>query len=99
MVTAGIGNGVDVTKTYLREEKPHIGTINTWVFINGKLTDEAFIQAMITATEYIQGIYRPDTEKEKEENHDEELLIILNVNKLLGLEMTEEVKAITDIHN
>ncbi len=51
MVTAGIGNGVDVTKTYLREEKPHIGTINTWVFINGKLTNEAFIQAMITATE------------------------------------------------
>lgn len=51
MVTAGIGNGVDVTKTYLREDKPHIGTINTWVFINGRLTDEAFIQAMITATE------------------------------------------------
>lgn len=52
-----------------------------------------------TATEYIQGIYRPDTEKEKEANHDEELLIILNVNKLLGLEMTEEVKAITDIQH
>ncbi|MBD8032637.1 adenosylcobinamide amidohydrolase [Solibacillus merdavium] len=51
MVTAGIGNGVDVTKAYLREDEPHIGTINTWVFINGKLTDEAFIQAMITATE------------------------------------------------
>ncbi|MCH7320532.1 adenosylcobinamide amidohydrolase [Solibacillus sp. MA9] len=51
MVTAGVGNSVDVTKTYLREEKPHAGTINTWVFINGKLTDEAFIQAMITATE------------------------------------------------
>ncbi|MEK4629961.1 MAG: adenosylcobinamide amidohydrolase [Solibacillus sp.] len=51
MVTAGIGNSVDVTKTYLRDEDPHVGTINTWVFINGKLTDEAFIQAMITATE------------------------------------------------
>lgn len=51
MVTAGVGNSVDVTKTYLREEEPHIGTINTWVIINGKLTDEAFIQAMITATE------------------------------------------------
>ena len=51
MATAGVGNGVDVTKTYLRDEKPHVGTINTWVFINGKLTDEAFIQAMITATE------------------------------------------------
>lgn len=51
MVTAGVGNSVDVTKTYLRDEEPHAGTINTWVFINGKLTDEAFIQAMITATE------------------------------------------------
>ena len=51
MVTAGVGNGVDVTKTYLRDENPHVGTINTWVLINGKLTDEAFIQAMITATE------------------------------------------------
>ena len=51
MVTAGVGNSVDVTKTYLRDELPHVGTINTWVLINGKLTDEAFIQAMITATE------------------------------------------------
>lgn len=51
MVTAGVGNSVDGTKTYLHEEEPHAGTINTWVFINGKLTDEAFIQAMITATE------------------------------------------------
>ena len=51
MVTAGVGNAVDVTKTHLRNDHPHIGTINTWVFINGKLTDEAFIQAMITATE------------------------------------------------
>lgn len=51
MVTAGVGNSVDVTKTYLRNDPPHVGTINTWVFVNGKLTDEAFIQAMITATE------------------------------------------------
>ena len=32
-------------------EKPRIGTINTWVIVNGQLPDEAFIQAMITATE------------------------------------------------
>lgn len=51
MVTAGVGNAVDVTMTYLRKDNPYIGTINTWIFINGKLTDEAFIQAMITATE------------------------------------------------
>ncbi|WP_146550200.1 adenosylcobinamide amidohydrolase [Rummeliibacillus suwonensis] len=50
-VTAGVGNAVDVSKAYERSEKPHIGTINTWVFINGTLTDESFMQAMITATE------------------------------------------------
>lgn len=51
MVTAGVGNGLDVTKAYLRDDPFHIGTVNTWVFVNGKLSDEAFIQAMITATE------------------------------------------------
>ncbi|MGG0656577.1 adenosylcobinamide amidohydrolase [Rummeliibacillus pycnus] len=50
-VTAGVGNAVDVSKAYERSEKPHIGTINTWVFVNGTLTDESFMQAMITATE------------------------------------------------
>lgn len=50
-VTAGIGNAVDVSKAYTRDEAPRIGTINTWVIINGELPDEAFIQAMITATE------------------------------------------------
>ena len=50
-VTAGVGNAVDVSKAYERQELPHIGTINTWVFVNGILTDEAFMQAMITATE------------------------------------------------
>lgn len=50
-VTAGVGNAVDVTKTYERNDTYHAGTINTWVIINGKLSDEAFYQAMITATE------------------------------------------------
>ncbi|MEK4228315.1 adenosylcobinamide amidohydrolase [Solibacillus sp. FSL H8-0538] len=51
MVTAGVGNGVDVTRTFERNDEAYIGTINTWVIINGKLSDEAFFQAMITATE------------------------------------------------
>lgn len=51
MVTAGVGNAVDVTKAWERHHQPHIGTINTWVIINGKLSDEAFYQAMILATE------------------------------------------------
>ena len=33
------------------EEQYHAGTINTWVLINGKLSDEALFQAMISTTE------------------------------------------------
>lgn len=50
-VTAGVGNAVDVSQTIDRHTENDIGTINTWVIINGNLSDEAFIQAMITATE------------------------------------------------
>jgi iron complex transport system ATP-binding protein len=51
VVTAGAGNAVDAS---LGEKRGFIvspGTINTWVFVNGKLTEEAFIQSMMTATE------------------------------------------------
>ncbi|WP_025785556.1 adenosylcobinamide amidohydrolase [Sporosarcina sp. D27] len=48
-VTAGVGNAVDVSKA--REREANVGTINTWIIVNGRLSDEAFIQAMITATE------------------------------------------------
>lgn len=48
-VTAGVGNGVDVSKAV--ERTMRVGTINTWIMVNGTLSDEAFIQAMITATE------------------------------------------------
>lgn len=51
MVTAGLGNAVDVTRAIGRQENYHVGTINLWVIINGKLTDEALLQALITATE------------------------------------------------
>ncbi|MDW0116427.1 adenosylcobinamide amidohydrolase [Sporosarcina thermotolerans] len=51
MVTAGVGNAVDVSQALSRDREPHIGTINTWVIVNGHLPEEAFIQAMITATE------------------------------------------------
>lgn len=50
VVTAGIGNAVDVTRTeYARTASP--GTINIWIFVNGHLSEEAFIQSMMTATE------------------------------------------------
>lgn len=48
-VTAGVGNAVDVSRAVDREVG--VGTINTWIMVNGNLSDEAFIQAMITATE------------------------------------------------
>lgn len=51
IVTAGIGSAIDVSKAYQREIPLHAGTINIWVIINGKLSDEAFVQAMMTATE------------------------------------------------
>ncbi|WP_419960988.1 adenosylcobinamide amidohydrolase [Psychrobacillus sp. BM2] len=51
MVTAGVGNAVDVTRAHEVEMFPAIGTINTWIIVNGELSDEAFIQSVITATE------------------------------------------------
>jgi len=50
-VTAGIGNAVDVSRVHERQDDPYIGTINTWVIINGCLSEEAFFQALMTATE------------------------------------------------
>lgn len=51
VVTAGVGNAVDASKS--EEHSYHLtpGTINTWIFINGHLTEEAFIQSIMTATE------------------------------------------------
>ena len=51
MVTAGIGNAVDVSRTHERQDPPHVGTINIWVIINGCLSEEAFFQVMMTANE------------------------------------------------
>ncbi|MHC8514433.1 adenosylcobinamide amidohydrolase [Sporosarcina sp. ITBMC105] len=51
MVTAGVGNAVDVSQALYRDRPERIGTINTWIIVNGHLSEEAFIQAMITATE------------------------------------------------
>lgn len=51
VVTAGVGNAVDVSKSYANSFQVKPGTINTWLFINGELTEEAFIQSIMTATE------------------------------------------------
>lgn len=51
MVTAGLGNAVDITRALLRSETYHVGTINMWVLVDAKLSDEALLQGLISATE------------------------------------------------
>ena len=51
VVTAGVGNAIDVSTSYQYDIDSKPGTINTWVFINGKLSDEAYIEALVTSTE------------------------------------------------
>lgn len=51
IVTAGVGNAVDVSKSHEQCGTLTPGTINTWLLVNGELTDEAFIQSVVTATE------------------------------------------------
>lgn len=52
VVTAGLSNAVDVARAYMRKDLPKLpNTINTWIFIDGNLSDAAFVQAVMTATE------------------------------------------------
>jgi iron complex transport system ATP-binding protein len=51
VITAGIGNAIDASKSELHSFEMTPGTINTWIFVNGELTEEAFIQSIMTATE------------------------------------------------
>lgn len=51
VVTAGIGNAVDGSLGVSRLASYIPGTINIWVFINGNLSEEAYIQSVMTATE------------------------------------------------
>ena len=51
IVTAGVSNAVDASKSERHSFEILPGTINTWIFVNGELTEEAFIQSIMTATE------------------------------------------------
>lgn len=51
VITAGIGGAVDGTRATPSKAPVTAGTINTWIFVNGSLTEEAMIQSVITATE------------------------------------------------
>lgn len=50
VVTAGLSNAVDAANSIKRKGIAS-GTINTWVLINGRLSDQAFIESVMTATE------------------------------------------------
>jgi iron complex transport system ATP-binding protein len=51
MVTAGVGNAVDISRDSIPENVRRIGTINTMVFVDGNLTDGALVNALMSATE------------------------------------------------
>jgi len=68
IVTAGVGNAVDVSQALDRAALAQgPGTINIMVFIDGKLSDAAYAQAMMTATEakvkalFDEGVFDPET--------------------------------------
>ncbi|PYZ92310.1 hypothetical protein CR194_15870 [Salipaludibacillus keqinensis] len=51
MVTAGVGNAVDITNEQRDENMSKIGTINTMLFVDAHFTDGALVNASISATE------------------------------------------------
>ncbi|HET7658296.1 MAG TPA: adenosylcobinamide amidohydrolase [Bacillales bacterium] len=52
LVTAGTGDAVDVSLASRHGgDGPTVGTINGWIFVDGFLSEEAFVQAVMTATE------------------------------------------------
>lgn len=51
VVTAGFGNAVDARKASEHDSGLIPGTINIWAFVNGELSEQAFVQSVITITE------------------------------------------------
>lgn len=51
VITAGVSNAIDASKSEMHSFKMTPGTINTWIFVNGNLSEEAYIQSIMTATE------------------------------------------------
>jgi iron complex transport system ATP-binding protein len=52
MISAGVSNAVDAATAHKQADWiPAMGTINIWVFIEGKLPEAAYVQAVMTVTE------------------------------------------------
>ncbi|MGP7819101.1 heme ABC transporter ATP-binding protein [Niallia sp. 01092] len=58
VITAGVGNAVDAARSKEHFSYFNPGTINIWIFINGKLSDQAYIQSIMTATEAKASVLR-----------------------------------------
>ncbi|MFT8320225.1 MAG: heme ABC transporter ATP-binding protein [Bacillus sp. (in: firmicutes)] len=58
VVTAGVGNAVDAANS--KEHPSHLlpGTINIWIFINGEISEQAYVQSIMTATEAKASVLR-----------------------------------------
>jgi iron complex transport system ATP-binding protein len=68
IVTAGVGNAIDITKKSLSGAVPAIGTINTMVFIDAHFTDGALVNGYMSATEAkVKALY--DLNIEDPESH------------------------------
>jgi iron complex transport system ATP-binding protein len=51
VVIAGIEKALDMSKRDIHLSEGLLDSIHTWIFINGELSDEAYIQAIATSTE------------------------------------------------
>lgn len=51
IVTAGVGNAVDISSVYSSEATSQIGTINTMVFLDAHFTDGELVNGYMSATE------------------------------------------------
>lgn len=66
IVTGGLGNAVDATKTNEHSSFLNLETLNIWIFVNGKLSEQAFLQSIITATEAKAAVLRDRNIKDLE---------------------------------
>lgn len=59
LVTAGVGNAVDITAVHSQDPRLVAGTINVFVFIDAQLTDGALVNACMSITEAkVQALYK-----------------------------------------
>ncbi|WP_156289599.1 adenosylcobinamide amidohydrolase [Oceanobacillus salinisoli] len=51
IITAGVGNAIDITNEYVANPSIQIGTINTMLFMDAHFTDGALVNGYMSATE------------------------------------------------